>query len=123
MAAVTSFLNDVAALAKSGTDLLRNAQVFPMSAHSLPTQGMPAFAKLFQLLWMTFPAFIWENHGFRFIGGLMVGVAGDAAGGTLRILSQFVYDPVEGRFIHLLMRMIRAKVAVSAGLWLIGRFD
>ena len=78
MAAVTFLLDQVAALAKGGTNLLRDAYVFPMGAHTFPTQRVTAFSELFYLFGMAFSALFSRNRGFRFIGGLVVGMTGDA---------------------------------------------
>jgi len=78
VATVTSFFDDVAALAELGADFLRNAQVFSLNSHSLKRDGMAALPELLQLLGMAFPALVGENHGFLPISGLVVGVTGDA---------------------------------------------
>ena len=78
MAAVTFFLNQVAALTKGGTNLLRDAQIFPMGAHTFPSKRVTALAELLHLLGMSFPALFGGNCCFRFIGGLVVSMAGDA---------------------------------------------
>jgi hypothetical protein len=46
MATIASFLDTVAALAKSGTDLLRNAEVFSLNSHSIKTNRMAAHSEL-----------------------------------------------------------------------------
>jgi hypothetical protein len=78
VATVTSFFDDVATLAELGADFLRNAQVFPLNSHSLKRDGMAALPELLQLLGMALPALVRENHGFRHVSGLVVGVTGDA---------------------------------------------
>src|SRR5512137_817382 len=78
MAAVTFLLDQVAALTKGGTNLLRDAYVFPVGAHTFPTQRVTAFPELFYFLGMAFSALFGGNRGFRFIGGLVVFMAGDA---------------------------------------------
>jgi hypothetical protein len=86
VAAVTSFFDDVATLAEWGADFLRNAQVFSLNSHSLKRDGMAALPELLQLLGMAFPALIGENHGFRPISGLVIGMTGDAVHSILGML-------------------------------------
>jgi len=78
MAAVTFLLDQVAALTKGGTNLLRDADVFPMGAHTFPTQRVTAFTEFIYLFGMAFSALFSGNRGFRFIGGLVVFMTGDA---------------------------------------------
>ena len=78
MAAVTFLLDQVAALTKGGTNLLRDAQVFPVGAHTFPSQRVTALAELLHLLGMAFPALFGGNGCFRFIGSLVVSMTGDA---------------------------------------------
>ena len=86
VATVTSFFDDVAALAEWGADFLRDAQVFSMNSHSLKRDGMAALPELLQLLGMALPALVRENHGFRHVSGLVVGVTGDAVYSILGML-------------------------------------
>src|SRR5512136_76743 len=90
MAAVTFLLDHVATLTEGGTNLLRDAQVFPMGAHTFPTQRVTAFAELFYLFGVAFSALFSRNRGFRFIGGLVVSMTGDAGH---PILSMFRFHP------------------------------
>ena len=86
VAAVTSFFDDVATLAEGGADFLRKAQVFSLNSHSLKRDGMTALPELLQLLGMAFPALVGENHGFRLISSLMIGMTGDAVYSILGML-------------------------------------
>ena len=90
MAAVAFFLDNVATLAEGRADLLRNPQVFPMGAHTFPSQRVTALAELLHLLGMAFPALFGGNCCFRFIGGLVVSMAGDAGH---PVLSMFRFHP------------------------------
>ena len=78
MAAVTFFLDQVAALTKGRTNLLRDSQILPVGAHTLPTQRVTALAELPHLLGMALPALFGGNRCFRSIGGLVVFMTGDA---------------------------------------------
>jgi hypothetical protein len=86
MAAVTSFFDNVAALAEGGANFLRNAQVFSLNSHSLKRDGVTAFTELIQLLGMASPALIGKNHGFRPISGFVIGVTSDAVYSILGML-------------------------------------
>jgi len=46
VATVASFLDDVAAFAEGGANLLRNTEVFPVDTHPIPTKGVTALLKL-----------------------------------------------------------------------------
>jgi hypothetical protein len=76
MAAVTLFLDDVAALAESRADFLGNRKVFSMGAHSIPRDRVATLAKFPYLLGMTLPTFFRKNHGLLFRGRLVVDMAG-----------------------------------------------
>jgi len=78
MAAVTFLLDQVAALTKGGTNLLRDAYVFPMGAHAFPTQRVTAFTEFIYLLEWHSPHFSVETVAFvhRRPGVFMTGDAG-----------------------------------------------
>ena len=76
--AIAPFLDDMAPLAKSSPDFLRDTQVFSLNSHSIKRDGMAALPILFQLLRMTRPTFFRKNHGLLLSGRLVVNVAGHA---------------------------------------------
>jgi hypothetical protein len=78
VAAVASFLDDMTAFTESGTDLLRDTEVFPLDSHPFEADGMTALPKIGQFLFMAFPAFFREDHGLLFGSGLVVDVAAHA---------------------------------------------
>ncbi len=86
VATVTSFFDNMAALAEGGPDFLRNAQIFSLNSHSIKPDGMAALPELLQLLGMAFPALVGENHGFRLISSLVIGMTGDAVYSILGML-------------------------------------
>lgn len=86
MAAVTSFLDDVATLAIGRPDFLRDAQIFPVGPHPLPAHGVAALFKLLNLLTMAFSALFRKDHGFLFRGCLMVDMTGHAVDAVLGML-------------------------------------
>ena len=101
MAAVTFFLDHVTALAEGGADLLGNPQIFPLDSHSFESDGMAALLELFQLFFVTFSAFIWENHSLLLSGGLVVNVAGYTID---PVLCMFRFNPgLEKPRCHFLM--------------------
>jgi hypothetical protein len=103
MATVTSFLDAVAALAKGGTDLLGNGEIFSLNSHSIKTNRMAAHSELLQLLFVALPAFFRKDHGFLFRCGLVI----DVTTHTMDvILCVFRFDPrLEKSGRHLLMAM------------------
>jgi hypothetical protein len=76
MATVASFLDDVASFAEGGANLLRNTEIFAMSTHPIPPNGVAALLKLLHLFLMALPTFFRKDHGLLFRGSLMVDVAG-----------------------------------------------
>jgi len=90
MAAIAPFLDDMAALAKSGADFCGNGEILPLTPHPLPGYGMPAPAEFFHLFGMTFPAFLRKDHGFLFRSHLVVDMAGHAVDA---LLGMFGFHP------------------------------
>jgi hypothetical protein len=76
MTTVTSLLDTVTALAKGGTNLLRNAEVFPLNSHSVKTNRVTALPKLLQLFGMAFSTFLRKDYGLLFGGDLVIDMAG-----------------------------------------------
>jgi len=62
VAAVTPFLDHVAALAEGSPDFLRDAEIFSLNAHAFKANGVAGFLELLQLFAVTFPAFFGEDH-------------------------------------------------------------
>jgi hypothetical protein len=86
VATIASFLNDVAAFAEGGTDLLRDAKVLPLSPHAIPPEGMAALAEFLDLSGMAFCALFRKNHGLLLGSRLVIDVTGDAMDTVLRVL-------------------------------------
>jgi hypothetical protein len=86
MATVATFLDDVTALAESGTDLLGDAKEFSLDSHAIPTDRVAAFFKIFQRFRVAFPAFFRKDHGFLLGSRLVIGMAGHAMDSLLGVL-------------------------------------
>ena len=90
MATVASFLDDVAAFAEGGADLLRTTEVFSLNSHSIKPNRMAALAEPLQLFGMALSTFFWKDHGLLFGGCLMVNMAGHTMD---PLLCMFRFDP------------------------------
>jgi hypothetical protein len=87
---VTSLLDTVTALAEGSTNLLRDAEVFPLNSHSVKPDGMTSSSKLIQLLRMALTAFFRKDHGLLIGSGLVVDVTGHTMDPVLCVLR---FDP------------------------------
>ena len=109
MTTIALFLDAVTALAERSADLLGDAQVFPLSSHSFESDGMSTLLELFQFFFVTFSAFIGENHSLLLSGGLVIDVAGHTMDPIFCMLR---FDPgLEKPGCHFLM-------AVHAEAWI-----